>query len=241
MRHQTLTGRLKDRLLLLLTSIFRTYSSLFHRPPVKDRYQLANAEFHLSIAELKRLIAATICPRDRLLIQLMVETGMRRCEVAALSAPDIDVTRSLIMIRNGKGKKTRFVPVNPGLALSLRSLGQSANGSVFQSRKGGPLTCRQINRIAAGAGKRANVMNPNPKYKSVTCHLLRHTFARYWKACGGSIETLSKILGHSSVKTTWDQYGTESLIDIQRNYRSTLKKMFSTMSISKSEVGQHEA
>ena len=38
--------------------------------------------------------------------------------------------------------------------------------------------------------------------------------------------TLSKILGHASVKTTWDIYGTEGLRDIQINYTTTVAAMF---------------
>jgi integrase len=70
------------------------------------------------------------------------------------------------------------------------------------------------------------VSNPNPRYRYVTCHLLRHSFARQWKAKNGSIESLSKILGHASPATTLTVYGTESLTEVRRNYDSTMRRIW---------------
>ena len=78
----------------------------------------------------------------------------------------------------------------------------------------------------AWAGKKAGVENPNPKYKNLTPHLFRHSFAREWKKQGGSIESLSKILGHTSVKTTLDEYGTEDIDQVQENYERVMSGMF---------------
>jgi integrase len=213
-------------LLLLLTRIFRSFTGTSNRSLSKATHQLSNAEYHLSLAELERLIAAASSPRDRLLMQLLVETGMRRSEVAALMAGDVDVSRNLIVIRGSKGNKTRLVPVRRKLAQALVALTPDLEDTLFRSRTGQALGARQINRIVAQAGVRADVRNPNPKYTSVTCHLLRHSFARHWKRASGSIESLSKILGHASVKTTWDLYGTESLADVQHNYETTLGVIF---------------
>lgn len=160
------------------------------------------------------------------MLRLLVETGVRRSEAAALRADDIDAARNLIVIRHAKGKKSRLVPVHPSLTAELLALAQGVDSCVFRSRGDSPLSPRQINRIVASTGERAGVRNPNPKYEAVTCHLLRHSFARHWKAANGSVESLSKILGHASVKTTWDLYGTESLVDIQRNYIATARLLF---------------
>lgn len=151
---------------------------------------------------------------------------MRRCEAAALKMCDVDTARNLIVIRSAKGNKTRQVPVRRELAEALVVLAPEPQGTLFRSRTGGALSARQVNRIVAQAGVRAGVSNPNPKYALVTCHLLRHSFARHWKQVRGSVESLSKILGHASVKTTWDLYGTECLADVQHNYEVTLRRLF---------------
>jgi len=196
--------------------------------------QLTNSEFALSALQVEQLIKGATNARDRALIRLMAETGVRRSEVAALTWQDIDVKSRLIVIRNGKGGKLRVVPITATLASAIHALGQARGESnVYLSRQSRSLSMRQINRIVAGAGRRAGIRHPNPKRWQITCHLLRHTFARLWKAEGGSIESLSKILGHTSVKTTWDIYGTESLADIQANYDKTMGQMAKTKTAEK--------
>lgn len=194
---------------------------------VSHPWQLANGAYSLAASELRALIAAGATPRDRALLQLLCETGMRRFEVTALRWADVDVVRRLVTVHHGKGGKERVIPVSVAACNALVPLAAADPATrVFHSRQSATLSVRQVNRIVARAGARAGLRHPNPRYREVTCHLLRHSFARLWKAQGGSIESLSHILGHSSVKTTWDVYGTESLPDVQRNYDETLKHIF---------------
>ena len=191
------------------------------------RSQLTNAAFSLDPEHVHRLITGGACRRDRLLVRLFAETGLRRSEAIALRKLDVDVASRVLIVWNGKGGKQRVVPITEGFAVALVALaGGTEQSVIFRSRQSTALSARQVNRIVATAGQRAGITNPNPRRRHVTCHLLRHTFSRLWKASGGSIESLSKILGHSSVKTTWDLYGTESLGDIKRNYERTLAVMF---------------
>lgn len=185
-----------------------------------------NGEYHLTAGQLARLIAAAASERDRAMVQLLAETGLRRGELGSLDIGDLDTAQPLLTIRSGKGGKMRLVPLTTDLHVRLLRLVRGwDSGPVFQARSGSRLSLRQINRVVAAIGQRAGVANPNPRHKQITCHLLRHSFARLWKDAGGSIETLSKILGHSSVKTTMDVYGTQSLTDVQRNYAATIRKM----------------
>ena len=178
-----------------------------------------NAEYHLSRAQLQALIASATNTRDRALIGLFVDTGIRRFEAADLEGRDIDLDDAWLVARKGKGGRLRLLPLSDRLCDLLRPLvTRPPSGPLFHGRDGLALSTRQINRIVAGVGNCAGIVNPNPRYKNVTCHLLRHSFARHWKDAGGDIETLSRILGHASVKTTWDTYGTQSIEDIKRHY-----------------------
>lgn len=189
--------------------------------------QLKNSEYHLSPTEIRKVIYAANSFRDRCLIKTLAQTGMRRAEVANVDIRDVDFDNNLIHIREGKGGKSRTTPITDELASDFKHLiGTKKTGAVFESNRGGTLTLRQVNWIVAAAGERSGVKNPNPKYSRITCHLFRHSFAREWKKRGGSIETLSKILGHTSIKTTLDEYGTEGLEDIRENYARVLQKMF---------------
>ncbi|HEX2896757.1 MAG TPA: tyrosine-type recombinase/integrase, partial [candidate division Zixibacteria bacterium] len=182
-----------------------------------------NAEYYLTTSELQRLIDGASSIRDKALIALFVDTGIRRFEASELLASDVDFKEKLILVRNGKGNKLRMLPMSPRLVRYLKELTEpGVDKPLFRSKTNENLGIRQVNRIVALAAKYAKIKNPNPRYANVTCHLIRHSFARHWKEVGGNIETLAKILGHSSVKTTWDMYGTQSVADVRKNYRDTI-------------------
>lgn len=189
--------------------------------------QLKDSEFHLKPSEVKKVIYAAKNFRDRCIIKTLAHTAVRRVEITNLDVRDIDFGRNLVHIRNGKGGKTRTIPISEELASDFKHLvGQRSTGPLFVSQRGGSLTVRQVNIIVANAGQAAGVTNPNPKYDNITCHLFRHSFAREWKKRGGSIESLSKILGHTSIKTTLDEYGTEDLEAVQENYQKLMSNIY---------------
>ncbi|MBI5037726.1 MAG: tyrosine-type recombinase/integrase [Candidatus Kerfeldbacteria bacterium] len=199
--------------------------------PLRKRHSSPNvrstrAEYHLTKSRLRVLFAATTNERDRLIMALMAGTGMRRAEITALQVSDLRLQENLLVVTSGKGGKSRLIPLTPILAGQIQSyLRGRTEGPVFLSRFNGALCNRQLNRIVENAGKRAGVNHPDPRKTKLTCHLFRHTFARLWKDAGGSIETLSSILGHASQATTLDLYGREGLSDVRANYARTMKKI----------------
>jgi integrase len=193
----------------------------------KRKFQMPNSGFHLSAIEIRKLLNADPSARNAAIIRTLVETGIRRFELAFLETRDLDPAHHFLTIRHGKGNKSRQVPITVELLTCLNAIVSSNPcASIFRGRGGGRLSFKQINRIVAKAASKASLSSPNPRYRNVGCHLLRHSFARLWKSKNGSIESLSKILGHSSVKTTWDLYGTESLADVKQNYEKTIRKIF---------------
>lgn len=201
--------------------------------PIARRSQLRNSEYHLTADEIQEIILAAETERDRCVVKMLAHTGIRRFELANLDVRDLDFEKRLLHIREGKGGKERIVPMTKELASDLRiylNRYPRNAGPVFVSerdpKKHGHLSPRQINNIVAELGCKAGIVNPNPRYMVINCHLFRHTFARLWKEQGQSIESLSKILGHSSVSTTWDAYGTEDLQTVSRNYDSAVSQMF---------------
>lgn len=184
------------------------------------------AEYHLTKDQVRTLLSSTLNERDRTIIALMVGTGLRRTEVAALQVSDLRLDEQILVVRSGKGGKSRLVPLTSALAEQIRThLNGRVDGTVFLSRFKGRLCTRQLNRIVENAGKLSGVHHPDPRKARLTCHLFRHTFARLWKDASGSIETLSSILGHASQATTLDLYGREGLSDVRANYAKTMKKI----------------
>jgi len=188
------------------------------------RSQNKASEFTLSREEIEKMFLQCRSFRDRSLIEVLYYCALRRAEAAALDARDIDFKAGRIHVVNGKGDKERIVPVPPKLLSDLRLLlGVRLAGPVFYSQKGGGIHKEQVNVIVAKAGDAAGLTNPNPRRKRINPHLLRHSFARHFLDAGGSLRALSYILGHSSISTTGDIYGTPSVAFIEEEYRRVMK------------------
>jgi integrase/recombinase XerD len=184
-------------------------------------FQIRNSEYHLTSTEVAQLIAGAKTERDRLMVQVLAYTGIRRAELRNLRLPDIDSDNQRLIIRQGKGGKQRVVFVPRQIATSIQAFAQNHGATViFPGRNGEVMSLRNVNYILNRVGRLAGIPTPNPRYVGVGPHLLRHSFARNWKRSGGSIESLQKILGHASVKTTLDCYGTEDMREVEGNYRA---------------------
>jgi len=189
------------------------------------------SEFTLSSAEINSLFLAASCQgaieslRDRAILETLYYTALRRSEVAALDVRDVNISKGALYVRSGKGDKERVLPITTVLFSDLAILVQRrSKGPVFVSRKGGFLTPQAIGNIVHRAALRAGVTNPNPRRTRVNPHLLRHSFARHYLDRGGSLRTLSHILGHSSISTTGDVYGTPSVEFVEAEYKRIMEE-----------------
>lgn len=207
------------------TSVLAENSPMGNISPV-SRHQSKHSEFNLAPHQIRALIAGARSLRDRTIISLFAYTGMRRAELRGLSVGDVDLETCRLHVRCGKGGKSRFVFFPAHLCGDIEAvIGGNERGSLFRNKHHQQLSLRSINNIVAAAARIAGLDNPNPHYLNVTPHLLRHSFARNWKRSSGSLESLQKILGHSSFSTTMDLYGTESLDDTNGNYICTIQTM----------------
>ncbi len=187
------------------------------------KQQQKPSQFALKQREVQKLINAAPTYRDRCLIRVLADTGMRRAELAALDIRDVDFENLRLSIRAGKGDKQRIVPITEALGSDLRHLvGKTATGPLFVSRLKSAMRPREINRIVGRAGILAGVKHPDPNRESINPHLLRHTFANNWKKQRGDYEALQQILGHASIATTVDSYGRLSVDDVQEYYRELM-------------------
>jgi site-specific recombinase XerD len=160
--------------------------------------------------------------RDYALIQLMVQTGIRISECAALRLGDIQLSerQGQVRIRAGKGNKSRTVPLNSSARQALADYLGPAWGveptvkavatawtqrpaiePVWASQKGGALSMRSISELIEGLVANCAARGLVPL--ETTPHTLRHTFAtNYLKDHPGDIVGLAALLGHSSLETT---------------------------------------
>jgi integrase len=127
--------------------------------------------------------------RERLMVRLAAEVGLRRAEVAGLHSRDLAETPCGWEITvHGKGGRTRVLPLPDGLASQLRAL---EPGWVFPSPNGGHLTPAYV------AKKVSDLLPPG-----VTMHALRHRFATEVYNLDRDVFAVQELLGHSSPVTT---------------------------------------
>jgi site-specific recombinase XerD len=143
---------------------------------------------------LRRLLA--ICSvRDRAIVLLMIDTGLRVSEVASLRLGDLRPDGTLKV--QGKGSKERIVPVGSTARTAMvRYLGQRGPGrpddALWLGRKG-EISARGLQHMVRRLKARVGVTG------RLSPHSLRHTFARSYLVNGGDVFSLQRILGHTSL------------------------------------------
>jgi integrase/recombinase XerD len=144
--------------------------------------------------------------RDRAILETFYSTGIRRMELIGLRPYDLDAERGTIIVRQGKGKKDRMIPigdralawierylveVRPGLLV-----GDKSGDVLFLNNFGEPFSPNRITQLvreyvlAADIGKRGS------------CHLFRHTMATLMLENGADIRYIQAMLGHVKLETT---------------------------------------
>jgi integrase/recombinase XerD len=160
----------------------------------------------LSREEIDQLEVAAPTERDKLIIRLLADTGIRVGELCGLRAEDVHrhERRTFLRVR-GKGSKERLVPLTPGLARRVeravrgRATDTSSDRLFLALRRtpGGDyaaLTPSGVLQLLRGAAQRAGIT------KRVHPHLLRHSFATEAMRRGMNPVQLSQILGHNSLR-----------------------------------------
>lgn len=163
--------------------------------------------------------------RDGALMQLLIDGGLRKGEARNFKFTHLRTAgeRNLLAILDGKGKKDREVPASLAVSQRLAELalvdGLNPKDQLWYGMVKTPQTSKITRHrvIAEGTFHRwwercldeAGVRYRNP-------HMTRHTFATRYLRRGGTLERLSKLMGHASIKTTFDLYAhlaTEDLFE----------------------------
>lgn len=139
--------------------------------------------------------------RNHALLATCLYAGLRRTELLRLVLSDLDLEGGSILVRQGKGSKDRYVPVHPALAGILRRyvderrLAGKRCAEVFTSvRRDEGLSVDGLRQVIVSLQKA-----PTPRFH---LHTLRHTFATLMLEGGCDIYSLSRMMGHSDIKTT---------------------------------------
>jgi integrase/recombinase XerD len=159
----------------------------------------------LSVEEVGQLLEATPGAKYKAILGTAYGAGLRVSEVASIKVDDIDSTRMLIRVEQGKGRKDRNAMLSPQLLTLLRLWWKEGkrrgvmlpHGWLFPGRSpADPISTRQINRAIHEAAEAAGIR------KRVSPHTLRHSFATHLLEQDVDIRVIQVLLGHSKLDTT---------------------------------------
>ncbi|HEX8758586.1 MAG TPA: tyrosine-type recombinase/integrase [Pseudonocardiaceae bacterium] len=166
---------------------------------------------YLTLTEITALLAAPDCNtwlgrRDRALLALMVQTGVRVSELVGLRMRDVHLGTGRHIRVLGKGRKKRATPLTGEVAALLHQWiterGGEPDDPLFPTCQGRPLSRHTVGLLVGKHTETAAVNCPSLNTKRVTPHVLRHTAAMLWRAKGVDIATIALLLGHESTQTT---------------------------------------
>jgi integrase/recombinase XerD len=181
----------------------------------------------LSIPEVEAVLAQADATtwrgiRDRAMMEVFYSTGMRRKELRGLALYDIDVARGTVMIREGKGRKDRVVPIGRRALHWLdryqrevrpRLVIPPDSGAVFLSVEGTISNC-MLTTLMHGYVKAADLG------KKGSCHIFRHTMATHMLEGGADIRFIQQMLGHAELTST-QVYTHVSIGELKRVHATT--------------------
>jgi len=160
--------------------------------------------------------------RNKAILSLMLNMGLRVSEVTNLKPGGINLTKRKLRIINGKGGVDRDLIIPEAIIDLLKewkkrkpenseyfftTIKDRKNGS-FASKKGRKLSVRYIQEAIKRYSRKAGIN------KNITPHTLRHTFGTFFYRQTKDIETLRKLLGHADISTT-QIYVTLANIDVE--------------------------
>lgn len=148
--------------------------------------------------EVQDMIDHTQNLKHRCIIKLLYSAGLRRSELLNLKLMDIESTRMLIKVNQGKGRRDRYTLLGQGMLEELRTYFRQYRPKkyLFEGVEGKPYSASSVAKIVARAARSAKLQ------KRVTPHMLRHSFATHLLEQGVDLRYIQSLLGHNSSRTT---------------------------------------
>jgi integrase/recombinase XerD len=142
--------------------------------------------------------------RDRAMLETLYSTALRRMELPGLALYDVDLTRRLVMVREGKGKRDRVVPIGERAAAWVDKYLHEARPqllvgdteALFLTDYGEPMTPEYVAECVRRYMHFAGVKKPG------ACHLFRHACATHMLENGADTRFIQALLGHADLGTT---------------------------------------
>ena len=156
--------------------------------------------------QITAIVAACDRLRDKFLLVLLAQSGLRVSELVGLNCSDLGLGNGAHVRCEGKGRKERCTPLRQETAEVmgnwLRECPDDPATAVFPSSRGGPLSRDAVERLVSRHQRAAERHCQSLARKKVTPHVLRHTTALHLLRAGVDIAVIALWLGHESIETT---------------------------------------
>jgi integrase/recombinase XerD len=159
--------------------------------------------------------------RDRAILEVLYSSGIRREEAANLRLEDVDTEHGFLIVREGKNRKDRAVPIGASVCTLLQSyivgvrkdwLGAGRDRHLFLNRFGQGMGPNAVWHVVHKYARAANID------RSVSTHTFRHSCATHMLRAGAPIRHLQEMLGHASIETT-QVYTRVTITDLKAAHR----------------------
>jgi site-specific recombinase XerD len=154
----------------------------------------------LSKGEIQKIFECTATLKQKTMLMVTYSAGLRANETARLKITDIDSTRMLIRVEQGKGNKDRHTLLSQVALETLRDYWKEYRPKDWlfprDTKPEDHVPVETIQAAFKRAKKQANLRKP------ASCHTLRHSFATHLLEAGVDLHTIQLLLGHSSIRTT---------------------------------------
>lgn len=171
-------------------------NAFYEMPKIIKAKQLPTV---LSREEVELILQKTTSLKYRAIFSLIYSTGIRINEAIHIKITDIDKYSKTIFIKNGKGKKDRYVVLSDKILMFLREYYIEYRPKVYlfeNELKDEQLSERSIQIVFSQVVKQCRLN------KTATIHTLRHSFATHLLESGVNIRHIQELLGHSDLNTT---------------------------------------
>lgn len=167
------------------------------------RHVLSESEVERVLQQPK--VEESLGLRDRAMLEVLYSTGMRRMELAGLSLQSVDGERGTVLIREGKGKKDRMIPIGERAVSWVEKYVVEVRpllvmppdaGALFLTQEGASFTPNRLTQLVRDYVSSAELG------KTGACHLFRHSMATLMLEHGADIRYIQEMLGHAELSTT---------------------------------------
>ncbi len=208
--HTSQAGRLMAvrayfRWLARQNAILSNPASDLEMPRGEKRLPLVLTSAEADVVMMQPDVREPLGVRDRAILETLYSTGIRRFELIGLKTHDLDAERGTLMVRLGKGKKDRVVPIGERALVWIERYLREVRPGYLCGRDEGALFLTHLGESIVPeylTHRLREYVDAAELGKRGSCHIFRHTMATAMLENGADVRYVQEMLGHTSLEST---------------------------------------